>query len=101
MITVEIATAIIIEIATAMIVTQTGTAMGAMIGTEVGIGEIAIAAIGTVIDSRSNGNFRNVRARYFRSESSTSTALALGLIERQPHHLRGILGAYGVEFVLI
>ena len=53
---------IIIEIATAMIVTQTGTAMGAMIGSETGIGEIAIVVIGTVIDSRLNGNFRNVRA---------------------------------------
>ena len=54
MITIEISTAIMIEIATAMIVTQTGTAMGAMIGIEVGIGEIAIAAIGTVIDRASN-----------------------------------------------
>lgn len=92
MITIEITTAIITEIGTAMIVTQTGTAMGAMTGIEVGIGEIAIAAIGTVIDSRSNDNFR---------ESSTSTALALGLIERQPHHLRRILGAYRIEFVLV
>lgn len=92
MITIEITTAIITEIGTAMIVTQTGTAMGAMTGIEVGIGEIAIAAIGTVIDSRSNDNFR---------ESSTSTALALGLIERQPHHLRRIPGAHGIQFVLI
>jgi hypothetical protein len=56
---------IIIEIATAMIVTQTGTAMAAM--TEIkgtGIGEIAIAAIGTV-DSRSSGNFRDA-ARHIR-----------------------------------
>jgi hypothetical protein len=52
-ITIEIVIAIIIEIGTAMIVTQTGTAMGAMIGSETGIGEIAIAAIGTVIDSSS------------------------------------------------
>lgn len=92
MITIEITTAIITEIGTAMIVTQTGTAMGAMTGIEVGIGEIAIAAIGTVIDSRSNDNFR---------ESSTSTPLALGLIERQPHHLRRIPGAHGIQFVLI
>ena len=92
MITIEITTAIITEIGTAMIVTQTGTAMGAMTGIEVGIGEIAIAAIGTVIDSKSNDNFR---------ESSTSTALALGLIERQPHHLRRIPGAHGIQFVLI
>jgi hypothetical protein len=91
-ITIEISTAIMIEIATAMIVTQTGTAMGAMIGIEVGIGEIVIAAIGTVIDSRSNDNFR---------ESSISTALALGLIERQPHHLRRILSAHRIEFVLV
>jgi hypothetical protein len=91
-ITVEIATAIIIEIATAMIVIQTGTAMAAMTGIEVGIGEIAIAAIGTVIDSRSNDNFR---------ESSTSTALALGLIERQSHHLGRILSAHGIKLVLV
>ena len=89
MITIEIITAIITEIGTVMIATQTGTAMGAMIGSETGIGEIAIAAIGTVIDSRSNDNFR---------ESSISTALALGLIERQPHHLRRILS---IEFVLV
>jgi hypothetical protein len=66
-ITIEIVIAIIIEIGTAMIVTQTGTAMAAM--TEIkgtGIGEIAIAAIGTVIDRRSNGNFsgRSVRAGF-------------------------------------
>jgi hypothetical protein len=91
-ITIGIATAIIIGTATAMIVIQTGTAMGAMTGIEVGIGEIAIAAIGTVIDSRSNDNFW---------ESSTSTALALGLLERQPHHLRRIPGAHGIQFVLI
>jgi hypothetical protein len=48
--TIEIATAIIIEIATAMIVTQTGTVTGAMTEIEVGIGEIAIAATGTVIE---------------------------------------------------
>jgi hypothetical protein len=42
---------IIIEIATAMIVTQTGTVTGALPGIETGIGEIAIAAIGTVTDS--------------------------------------------------
>jgi hypothetical protein len=59
-ITIGIVTTIIIEIATAMIVTQTGTAMGAMTGSAVGTGEIAIAAIGTVIDSRSNGSFRDV-----------------------------------------
>jgi hypothetical protein len=59
-ITIGIATAIIIETVTAMIVIQTGTATGAMTGIEVGIGEIAIAEIGTVIDSRSNGNFRDV-----------------------------------------
>jgi hypothetical protein len=51
-ITAGIVTVIIIEIATAMIVTQTGTAMGALTGIETGIGEIAIAAIGTEIDSR-------------------------------------------------
>jgi hypothetical protein len=51
--TIEIATAIIIEIATAMIVTQSGTVTGAMTEIEVGIGEIAIAATGTVIDNRS------------------------------------------------
>jgi hypothetical protein len=51
-ITIGIATAIIIETATAMIVIQTGTATGAMTGIEVGIGEIAIVAIGTAIDSR-------------------------------------------------
>jgi hypothetical protein len=55
-ITVEIATAITIEIATVINVIQTGT-MGAMTGIEVGIGEIAIAAIGTGID-KLNGNFR-------------------------------------------
>jgi hypothetical protein len=60
--TIEIATAIIIEIATATIVIQTGTAMGAMTGIEVGIGEIAIAAIGTVIDSRSKATFGTFRA---------------------------------------
>jgi hypothetical protein len=59
-ITVEIVTAITIEIATAMVVIQTGTATGAMTGIETGIGEIAIAAIGTAID-KLNGNFRNVR----------------------------------------
>jgi hypothetical protein len=42
--------AIIIEIATAMVVTQTGTATGATTGIEIGIGEIAIGAIGTIID---------------------------------------------------
>jgi hypothetical protein len=52
-ITIEIITAIITEIGIAMIVTQTGIAMGAMIGSETGIGEIAIAAIGTVVDSSS------------------------------------------------
>jgi hypothetical protein len=41
---------IIIEIATGMIVIE--TAMGAMTGIEIGIGEIAIAAIGTVIGNR-------------------------------------------------
>jgi hypothetical protein len=51
-ITIEIVTAIIIEIATAMIVIQIGTAMGAMTGIEAGIGEIGIAATGTVTDSR-------------------------------------------------
>jgi hypothetical protein len=34
-----------------MIVTQTGTVTGALTGIETGIGEIAIAAIGTVTDS--------------------------------------------------
>jgi hypothetical protein len=42
---------ITLEIATGMIVTLTETAMGAMIRIEPGIGEIAIAAIGTVIGS--------------------------------------------------
>jgi hypothetical protein len=50
-ITAGIATVIIIEIATAMIVTLIETAMRAMTGIEAGIGEIAIAAIGIVIDS--------------------------------------------------
>jgi hypothetical protein len=50
----RIVTVILIGIATAMIVTQTGTTMGAMTGSETGIGEIAIAAIGTVIDSGSS-----------------------------------------------
>jgi hypothetical protein len=50
-ITIEIATAITIEIATVMIVIQTGTAMGAMTGIEIGTGEIAIAAIGTALDN--------------------------------------------------
>ena len=51
MITIEIVIAIIIEIATGTIVTQIETVMDAMIGIGTGIGEIAIAAIGTVIDS--------------------------------------------------
>jgi len=42
---------IIIETASGMIVTLIETAMGAMTGIETGIGEIAIAAIGTVTDS--------------------------------------------------
>ena len=54
MITIEIITAILIEIATATIVTRIGTVMRAMIGIEVGIGEIAIAALGTVTDSGLN-----------------------------------------------
>ena len=44
-----------------MIVTLTETAMGAMTRIETGIGEIAIAAIGTVIDSSSLKQARNVR----------------------------------------
>ena len=43
---------IIIEIATATIDTQVGTAIGALTGIEIGIGEIAIAVTGTVTDSR-------------------------------------------------
>ena len=50
MITAGIVTVITIEIATGMIVTPTETAIAAMTGTEIGIGEIAIAAIGIVID---------------------------------------------------
>jgi hypothetical protein len=49
-ITVGIVTVIIIETASGMIVTLIETAMGAMTGIETGIGEIAIAAIGIVID---------------------------------------------------
>ena len=101
MITIEIIIAIITEIGIAMIVTQTGTAMGAMIGSETGIGEIAIAAIGTVIDNTSNGTGAFGVRWVFNLESSTLTALAPGLIERQPHHLRRILGAYRIEFVLV
>ena len=41
---------ITIEIAIDMIATPTETAIAAMTGTEIGIGEIAIAAIGIVID---------------------------------------------------
>jgi hypothetical protein len=44
---------ITLEIATGMIVTLTETAMGAMTRVEIGIGEIATAAIGTVIGSSS------------------------------------------------
>lgn len=100
MITIGIVTTIIIEIATAMIVTQTGTAMGAMIGSETGIGEIAIAAIGTVIDNTSNGT-RAFGVRWFLTlNPQRQLPLAPGLIERQPHHLRRILGAYRIEFVL-
>jgi hypothetical protein len=51
-ITTGIVTVITIEIATGMIVTRIETAMGAMTGIEIGIGEIAIAAIGTVIGNR-------------------------------------------------
>jgi hypothetical protein len=64
-ITIEIITAIITEIGTATIATQTGTAMGAMIGSETGIGEIAIAAIGIVIDNSSNGTFGAFAVRWF------------------------------------
>jgi hypothetical protein len=69
-ITVEIATAITIEIATAMVVIQTGTAMGAMTGIETGIGEIAIAAIGTAIDKLKR-QLPKGPARFFECDYST------------------------------
>jgi hypothetical protein len=56
---------IVTQIGIAMIVIQIGTAMGAMTGIETGIGEIAIAAIGTVIDSTSNGTFGMTGVRWF------------------------------------
>jgi hypothetical protein len=39
--------------------------MAAMIGSETGIGEIAIAAIGIVIDNSSNGTFGAFAVRWF------------------------------------
>lgn len=96
---------IIIEIATGMIVTQIETAMGAMIGIGTGIGEIVIAAIGTEIDNSStNGKSRKTFGVCFEDnihiEPQRRTALALGLGERQPHHLRRILSAHRIELVL-
>jgi hypothetical protein len=73
-ITAGIVTVILIEIATAMIVTQTGTAMGAMTGSETGIGEIAIAAIGTVIDSGSSATSESP-ARCFECDYSALNLL--------------------------
>jgi hypothetical protein len=50
-----------IEIATGMIVTMSETVMGVTTGIDIGTGEIAIVAIGSVIDSSLvTGKFRRV-----------------------------------------
>jgi hypothetical protein len=59
-ITTGIVSAIIIEIATGMIVILTESAIGAMTGIETGIGETAIAAIGTVTGDKSKSGNRKL-----------------------------------------